>query len=62
MWAQRVEVQKAQKAVIDYIRDATEFDLVRRDMQKQGNNRHQRDSVNEKKMSRKYKYCSTWHQ
>ena len=33
MWAQEVEAQRAQKAVLDNIREATEFDMTRRDRQ-----------------------------
>ena len=31
MWAQEVEAQRAQKAVLDNIKEATECDLTRRD-------------------------------
>ena len=57
MWAQRVEAQRAQKVVLDYIRDMKEFEYVRRDRQKQSHSRQQRDNVNEKKLVENCKYC-----
>ena len=38
--------------MLDYIRDVREFDSARRDKQKHGNNRQERDTGNERKWQR----------
>ena len=50
MWAQGVEAQRAQKAVLDSIRDMKGFDWIRRDRQKQGHGGQQMDKVDEENM------------
>ena len=61
VWAQRVEVQRAQKAVLENLRDAKDFDLVKRDRQRWGQNRQQREAVKEKKVIENSKYCGMTH-
>ena len=44
VWAQRVEAQKAQKVLVDKMRDTKEFDFIRRDRQNPGPKRQQKGS------------------
>ena len=57
VWAQRVEVQRAHKAVLDNIRDAKDFDSTSRDTQKPGQSRQQKEDVKEKKLIENCTYC-----
>ena len=61
MSAQGVEAQRTQKGVLDNIRYVKEFNPIRRDRQNQCHSRQQKDSIKEKKLVQKYKYCDTRH-
>ena len=61
IWTQKVEAQMTQKEMLNNIRDVSEFDVVRRDRQKHGNSRQQRDNGNGKKIVENCKYYGTGH-
>ena len=61
--AQRVEAQRSQKVLLENIRDAKDFDLIKGDRQRPGQNRNraERESVKEKKIIENCKYCGMTH-
>ena len=56
VWTQRVEAQRAQNAVLEILRDAKDFDLIR-DGQRTGQNRQQKGN----KLTENCIYCRMIH-
>ena len=60
VWAQRVEVQRTQKAVLENIRDTKDFNLIRSDRQRPDQNSQQRHIVKQK-IIENYRYSGMTH-
>ena len=61
VWAKKVEAQRAQKEVLENIRDTKDFDSISRDKQRPDGNGQQREGVKEKKVKENCRYCGMTH-